>query len=221
MGYSYQVGTMFTLQPKNKNSSDRYLASVKYVTHQHICIELPVRLKGEGPAFIPIGTELEVSYIGKDNVFYKFTSSVISHKTKDEPVLYLSHPAPEKIERKQRRNYFRVPTETEVHLYPTSDPQTSLVAKTVDLSGGGMSFMLPDDQDLQDEETLRFKLPLQFPNGIEKTVHGSGQIKRVDTIEKGRLYAIQFTEITEGDRQTIIQYCFNIQLKRRGKRFSV
>jgi c-di-GMP-binding flagellar brake protein YcgR len=222
MSYPYHVGVTLTIHPTNRDESEIYTTQIVYLTSQHICVELPVRVDGKRYGFFPDGTEINVSFIGRDKMYYQFISTVLARKKEDRPLMFIAHPDPASVERKQRRNYVRVPVQTKVFIYSQSEPNRDLVAQTIDLSGGGMAILLPTKAGLSEGDLVRWELT--FPISDEmKTVGGLAQIKRIEPWKENdelNQYALEFTEIIEDDRQLIIQYCFNIQIERRGKRFS-
>lgn len=227
MKYPYSVGLTLSLQPKNSQEPaepELYHSKIVYLTSQHICIELPVRDDEGRYGFFPIGTELDISFVGRDNMFYQFPSSVLGRKKESKPLVLISHPEPNQIERKQRRNFVRIPTECEVTLHPVAAPLISYNGKTVDLSGGGMALVFHDPPSIEIGDKVLFRLDLVFSEEKHVTVEGMAELLRVSplTPDDGQLkYSFQFTEIAEENRQQIIQYCFNVQLEERKRRLRV
>lgn len=225
MKYPYYTGLNLKLVPKNSEEPEIYLAKIVYLTSEHICIELPVRVDGGRYGFFPNGTELEASFVGIDNTLYRFPSTVLGRKKASKPLLLISHPEPDQIERKQRRNYFRVATECTVTFYPQQAPYNSFTGKTIDLSGGGMAVVFGDQPPLSQGDKMRFSLELPFSKDKQLTVGGIAELIRLTPLDHNdgerMKYSFQIIDIAEEDRQLIIQYCFNVQLKLRRKRLRI
>ncbi|MDQ0337765.1 c-di-GMP-binding flagellar brake protein YcgR [Caldalkalibacillus uzonensis] len=218
MAYPYKVGDMLFMQPRSEDEPETYKARIVDLKERHICIEIPMRKGGEGLGFFPQGTELDVWFTGRDQLRYQFVSQVAGRKMERIPLTLLTHPNPETIVRIQQRQFFRVPCHADVQLYVHDDQTHPLSATTVDLSGGGMAFVLAGEQQLQVEDEVKWELFLPSMNG--SSVSGRAVVKRVIPPEDKGLpykYSLAFTEIAEQGRQQIIRYCFQRQLELRKK----
>ncbi|GGK18841.1 hypothetical protein GCM10010965_09790 [Caldalkalibacillus thermarum] len=223
MDYLYKVGDKLFMKPCSEAGSDTYKARIVDLNEQYIYIELPMHEQSSRLAFFPEGTELEVWFTGKDKVPYQFVSQVAGRRKERIPVTLLTHPHPDTIERKQRRQYLRVPCDEKIFLYVQNDhqaPKDPLIAQAVDLSGGGMAFTLAGKEQLQPGDEVKWEFSLPPVHESSTPISGRGVVKRVTPpAEKGMpyKYSVAFTEIREQDRQQIIRYCLRRQLEMRKK----
>ncbi|AIF45446.1 flagellar brake protein [Virgibacillus sp. SK37] len=122
----------------------------------------------------------------------------------------------------QRRQFVRIETAIDIAIHPLDNSFTAFTTVTNDISGGGISVILPDhitwDADKEVDIWLAFAEhtgKMRYLNVKAKTVLVK---KEKSTVKIG---SFQFTTIKKHDQQHIIRYCFEKQRERRKKEMSV
>jgi c-di-GMP-binding flagellar brake protein YcgR len=134
---------------------------------------------------------------------------------------------PQKTERIQRRDFFRIPCALDAQFmvitgqgFPPGDlsPEDLPLSETalaVNLSGGGL--LLVSDSKLSVDSLLLLRLPLHARDEI-KTVLLKGKVIRTASFRLGKVrryrYGIKFLDLKEKDREEIISYIFSTMRER-------
>ena len=201
---------------KYTNSKQSYTLKTVDVKDQHLIIQSPMQLLPNGKP-LRSGTKVEISYV-RAGTMYLFETEVIKAFEEQEPLLLLRTPFPEQIQKIQRRQYLRVPTNLVMTL-SLNDGKEQLEAPLIDLSGGGFLLALT----LREVEKLSLsvdgKLPIE-ERGRKHYIPFKARVVNVKYNQEKKRYevAFQFTEIKESDREVIIRYCFarQLELHRKG-----
>lgn len=223
MGFPYKMGDTLFLQQKVSTEEEplTYKARVADLSDQYISIEMPLVEKTGQIGFFPEGCEVEVWFYAQDGSRYSFPCSVLGRRKESIPLTLLTHPDKENIERIQRREYVRVPCYEEVAIHPLSKGEfTPFLAKTIDLSGGGLAFGLSQEPRFSEGTEVQWWLSLRLQSGVIAHPNGTGKIARIiEPTEKGVPYKcpMEFTDVLETERQMIIKYCFERQLEIKKK----
>ncbi|USG63538.1 flagellar brake domain-containing protein [Brevibacillus ruminantium] len=184
-------------------------------------IELPISEKTGRMAPLQAGTQCNVWYIGEDGSRYEFRTSVIGRQNENIPVLYMSLPQKEAVKRNQRRDYLRIHTSVEIAVrLEDSIRQYHFLARTIDLSGGGLSFTCEESYRLMEKDKLMIWLSLPNKAGQIMHAYGEGEVVRVKPPgEKGKhqWVSVKFTHIGETDRAKVVRACYERQLEMRKK----
>ena len=164
------------------------------VTEQYLEIE-PGR---NGLLKIHTGSPLRVYFKNQNGIFY-FNSKIIAQT---RGTLRIAHS--ERIRKIQRRQYYRKKVKLlSLVRVINRDPGYRKVI-IMDLSGGGASFQFIDySPDLRPGETIE----LVTPPIKRKPVKATAKIVRIT--DRGKLYHIEFEEISENLREEIISYLFS------------
>lgn len=184
-------------------------------------IDLPFSEETGRTGFIEAGTACEVWYIAKDGSRYDFRSSIVGRQLQPLPALLLELPAAEKINRTQRRNFLRIETGVDIAVKLTDSVRSyHFVARTIDLSGGGLSFRCADSYRIQEGDTLQLWMSLPVKNG--QVQHASAVLEVVRQVpgqEKGypQWLSGKFVQISEVDRAKVVRACYERQLELRKK----
>lgn len=151
-------------------------------------------------------------YFTTDRAAYEF-KSVILQRIK-EPIPFILIKKPEKLNRIQRRNYFRLELDGIVGLHQEKkDGSTNKKeVKLVDISGGGLQIKTKLKLEEGDQIKISFKKLIKLDNLIK------GEIvrKSKENFEVNN-YGIEFIDIIDSDREKIIKWIFNLQRKLRKK----
>jgi|HigsolmetaGSP12D_1036236.scaffolds.fasta_scaffold00105_3 c-di-GMP-binding flagellar brake protein YcgR len=128
-------------------------------------------------------------------------------------------PPEDSIYKAQRRRYFRVPAEVDIDLEPDNaeDPGKvgALKLKTRDLSGGGLSFLYPNEiaTGMLVKGTLHLKT-----SRYRNTIGFHGQIVNCMK-QEDRWYrvSVEFLNMKESVRSEVIRFCLTKQIELRNK----
>ncbi|WP_233881154.1 flagellar brake protein [Virgibacillus halodenitrificans] len=217
------IGTLLNIEhtrPGERQPTE-YYSKVIEDNEEFIYIDYPVNKKTNKTAFLPIGAIFSITYMTKDETIYHFKSELIDRVNMNVPALAIRKPdkSHEKI---QRRQFVRIETAIDVAIHPLDNSFIPFTTVTRDISGGGISIILPDHitwgEDKEVDVWLAFGEhtgKMRYLNMKAKTVFVK---KEKSTVKIG---SFQFTTITKHDQQHIIRYCFEKQRERRKKEISV
>ncbi|MBP7401438.1 MAG: PilZ domain-containing protein [Clostridia bacterium] len=168
----------------------------------------------------PDGTQLTFRYVQKGQGLWTFKATILS-KTSSNRVegflVQLSGPP----ERFQRREYYRLDCTLDLVFRPAAeesgDGGTAAAEKktpafpgvTLNISGGGASFVTPPGPERMDEIEIALTLEGFGP------VVARGRVLRRDDFDtpqsRRQRYAVQFSGISPQDRDALVRYVFNRQ----------
>lgn len=183
-------------------------------------IEVPISEKTGRTGLLEVGTACEVWYIGKDGSRYHFSSSIVGRELQPWPVLLLELPAKEKIQRTQRRNFLRIDTGVDIAVKLTDSVRSyHFVARTADLSGGGLSFTCSNSYRIQEGDTLQVWMALPGKNGqVQHAFTVMEVVRQIPAEERGEQWVSgKFVQIREADRAKVVRFCYERQLELRKK----
>jgi c-di-GMP-binding flagellar brake protein YcgR len=127
-----------------------------------------------------------------------------------EPYAHIKVTLPKKVNKEQRREFFRMPVNIVVN-YAKEGDEKKKTAVSIDLSGGGFCFI--SRNKLGKNEILIFDF--QLTNG-KKYNHVKGLVKwKIEKLEKQYEYGIEFINLERREREEIISYLFELQRNRR------
>lgn len=211
------VGVRLRLRRVDDPEAGSYVTRVEDIDRHRIAVQQPF-VQGL-PVALPRGTPVELELVrtrSPGQGSYRATSVVIGRAGGLEPLLYLR--SPERWERHQLRQYFRVPAVMSVQVRPLSETEEEtpwMLGQTRDISGGGFQAVvgkpLPPDQPIE--------VILGLPG---RRIPAKGVIRRVVEVEESGgcqwSLGVAFTDITEKDRDAIIRFAFQrqIELRRKG-----
>lgn len=186
----------------------KYKSKIIDFRSDYIFIQEPVNLETLRPHKLKEDGLFIITVIA-GNQLYKFKSHLAG--TTDSPVsmAIFKLPSPSAIETIQRRSYFRIEAAIDVAVHPENESLSPFTTVTSDLSGGGMSFIIPQHVSLEAGMHLQFHLVLPMETGELAYARTGAEVVRV--IErKGKILvaATKFTGISSDDRQSIMQYCY-------------
>ncbi len=184
-------------------------------------IELPTSEETGRTGLFGAGAACEVWYVGEDGSRYEFHSSITGRRSEPIPVLFLQLPPKEEILRTQRRNYLRIDTALDIAV-KLEDPIRNyhFVARTVDISGGGLSFTCDESFRIQDHDSLKVWISMPSKTGQVQHAYAVVEVVRQKPAEKKGLHqwiSGKFTEISEQDRVKVVRACYERQLELRKK----
>jgi c-di-GMP-binding flagellar brake protein YcgR len=132
----------------------------------------------------------------------------------------LAYPGEDHVNRIQRREFVRIDVTLDVAVHPVNNEFQPFVAVTTDISAGGAAIILPKSTKLKQDQELIVWFSLPFQNEKIEYIKIKAKIVRFLSMENELFQKapLQFLEIDEATRQTLLRYCFNqqIQLRRKG-----
>lgn len=185
----------------------------------YLFIDYPINQRTKRVGFFHDGTQFQVSFIGKDQAVYLFETQLQGRQKGRIPMLIIRDPGKEKYIRVQRREHVRVETAIDVAVHHKDKEFSPFTSLTADISGGGIALVLPRGHNLSSGKDIICWLSLPMQTGEIKFIQVDCHVIRIipskgNSKEKA---TIEFIDIKERDRQTIISYCFERQLYLRKK----
>lgn len=185
-----------------------YKSTIQEISDDSILINIPC---GSGEyLLLERDKEYEMEYY-HEGVYYSFCTKVISKEIDNYNNLSLYRMEyPYDIKNIQRRNFVRVDlVEYLKYKKIDSEDNTWKEGMLFDLSGGGLRIAV--DENLENEDIYLFILNLN--NNVFKV---KGKIIRyISTSTCGKVYGVEFLDITEKNREFIIREVFKQMRKQR------
>ncbi|MBN8234699.1 PilZ domain-containing protein [Halobacillus kuroshimensis] len=215
----FPIGTSVILEVQgghSKDVPDKYRCRLVDIDQDQVYIDYPIHTETGKTGFFYEGTSFHASFVGEDDCVYWFKTEVLTRKIKNIPVIVLSFPGMNDLVRIQRRRYVRVDAAVDVAALSSDYSFTTV---TSDISGGGMMFTRPPHHDIQQGDEMDFIIVLPMNAGDYFYIPTTGLVVRVvpATSSQTARISVEFTDIEEKDRQQIIRYCFEQQMKWRAK----
>ena len=191
-------------------SADRYElypSRVEEIAELTIALAAPI-YKGQVRR-VAEGEEIWVEFVDGGNL-YRFHTTVVRQVKEPVPLLIVMRP--NKIQRWNRRKFFRFPVRLKVTLQ-LADQQ--LTGETVDLSAGGFAARFP----LELEEVKKDAAAQVLLSLPEKAISSKGRIVRQEPLENQQtILAVEFTDLPEKEQDEIVAFIFAQQreLRQRG-----
>jgi c-di-GMP-binding flagellar brake protein YcgR len=196
----------------------RYRAKVIELKDGMIYIDYPINEQTKRTDIFPVGTTFKAIYVTAESAF-TFSTELIGRVILTVPSLKLRMPKPEDVSKIQRRQYVRIQTSTDVAMYGVQTDVPPISSVTVDLSGGGLSLLLPEKHAFTEGMQVKLYIAYYLQKSGPAFLEATGSIVRLVKNERSRknTASIEFVEIHERDRQAIIRFCFERQREQRKK----
>ncbi len=158
---------------------------------------------------LDIGEQIHLYFFTKDKGILKIRGEVLV--SRDQPILTYGIKLLGKAKKIQRRFYFRLELTRDIEI---TDIQNNRKIPCImkDLSGGGLKCIT--------KEVLQVRDPIEVNLDIDQTeISILGEVVRSikDPVEKNHELGIQFTSISDKDRNRIVSYIFQKQRELRKK----
>ncbi len=206
-----------------------YKSIIQEVNDDQIAIGIPMKKQD---SMMLYEDEVRLFRVPSGDGIYYFESRVLGRKKSNNIPLYLIS-WPEKVDRKQRREFFRFSCSFDLHYWiiqKSNEQQKDLgfnprqpaekiiqylgkpqKALTTDLSGGGLQMAL--EKRIPVETLLAIKVFIRSKK-VEEDLVVKGKVVRADeqVVSKGKLYrhGIQFVDLNMAMREKIIQLVFTL-----------
>ncbi|MFC4737981.1 flagellar brake protein [Bacillus daqingensis] len=181
----------------------------------YIFIDYPVSIETGRPKFFLEGTEFTVSFVGHDEAVYMFDSSVAGRVKRTLPMLILKHPPADEYRRIQRRQYVRIDCSLDCAFWSDEKEFEPFTTMTLDISGGGMSCVLPAKHPLKENARSNICISLPFKNGETKYVEAHVRTVRIIPSDFQTKASFEFHEPPETLRELLIRFIFEQQQEAR------
>ncbi|WP_195571026.1 flagellar brake protein [Paenibacillus sp. 1001270B_150601_E10] len=209
-----KINDMLFIVPDHASPEDGvYKARVTEVDSKSIWFELPIQ-EGTARSSKFSHERLEISFVQADGMKYSFFTKVSG--SKQDGILMLAVPKPKaaEIRKLQRRAYLRVKADLELKVHNADEPTQEV--RTIDISGGGLSFTAQKRWKLTPDQQLQCTLYLPQKLGEHDYISFSGKVVRTESrTEVTELVMMEFEAITDIEREKIIRYCFDKQIEDR------
>ncbi|WP_048602336.1 flagellar brake protein [Rubeoparvulum massiliense] len=217
-----EINQILFLQPMEENGAKQsenllHKTRVADCTEDQLLIEMPIAERTGKMKWFPNGTPLIVWYFGHDGSKYIFHTRVIGRRNENIALMVLALPALDTISRVQRRNFVRVPAETEVAFHLVQRSEVECLTHTLDVSGGGFACWCDEKMPIREHDLIDGWLLLPL-HGQVQHAHFTGEVVRIiPPAEKGlkRKISVKITKVSEKDQTFIVRYCFERQLEMR------
>lgn len=214
-----KIGTMLNLELRKAGIKEpiKYHCKVVEKNENYLFIDYPIEMKSKKTAFIPKGTILEVTYKGDDQTIYYFRTEIVSKLKLTVPALAITFSDETEIKRIQRREFVRVETSADVAIHSSDDTFSPFVTVTTDISGGGMSIIIPKDKTLETNIFVDAWLTIQI-TGEHHYINAEAEVVSIKTLNNSiNTASLKFMSLPKQPQQAIIRYCFEKQREARKK----
>lgn len=205
------IGTELDITIKTSKFRGKYKAKVENADENFIYIEAPF-INGE-PVLIPHGSQVEGTFVNKYGKFV-FKTTVSNKKNEIRRILVIN--IPKYLYLIQQRNYFRIElkeridikiltifkkdADIKLHIQPKK-------GKVIDLSAGGAKIELEGNLNINQIIELALNYIITDINPV------IGKVVKIYEDKNGVSYGIQFLSIMEKDRDKIVKFGLQEQIK--------
>ncbi|MFB4166340.1 flagellar brake protein [Virgibacillus sp. JSM 102003] len=212
-----KIGTLLNLElmQNQKNETKKYRCKIVEKNDDYLLIDYPIDIQTNKTAFLHKGTHLWAEYVGYDQSVYKFQTEIIAKVKLNVPTLAINFPDKDNIKRIQRREYVRIETAIDIAVHSSNESFTTV---TSDVSGGGMSIIIPNGNKMYEREEVNVWLVLQMQSGEFQYIGALAEVIRIkESDNAANTASLKIIQVTKADRQNIVRYCFEKQRESRKK----
>ncbi|MBD7986175.1 flagellar brake domain-containing protein [Sporosarcina sp. Sa2YVA2] len=208
------VGTTVIIDKDYTEEGEKYKSKVVDAGNDFVMIDYPVQMETNRTAFFMDGTQLLISFID-NKMSFAFRAEVTGRVNKGIPMLKLTYPGDNQLIKIQRREFVRVETAIDVAVN-YAGICSQFVAE--DISAGGIALNLGDKEPFEETDIVTLNVVLPYVNDDIKYVRTDAKAVRIWEKDGRRIASMQFLDIDTTDRQNIIRFCFERQLKHRNEK---
>lgn len=220
-GPMIKIGTKLGLTFKEPGlQADEYYCKVVDINDNYLLIDYPVHKQTGKTKFFQIGASFKVDFVGDDEAVYQFQTTLADRVKMNVPALALCKPELEDIERIQRRQFVRVDATIDAAIHRQNEDKEAFTTVTSDISGGGLSLIVPREDLLDIHEVINVWLVLSFSSGKYHYIQTAGQVVFLQLRNGIHTASIKFLGLKPTDQQLVISYCFEKQREMRKKELS-
>lgn len=194
-----------------------YKSRITELEDDNFLIEIPISQTNGHLKKLFLGEELSVFFMSEGGIKNYFNTHVTGFKEDVLRMVRIHKPAIEGITKIQRRSFLRVQANLEIAV-KCNPGETSFLALTDDVGGGGVSFHTNSKAAIEEGQLLSCWILVPYKNGTQEHVPFESEVVRVKEEENGRkLVMLKYERIADLERQKLIKYCFERQLEFRGR----
>jgi len=214
-----KIGDSLILQPKYSMEPEEYRAKILEFNGRTLFIDFPTNTFSNKTTLLANGTQLKVTYINNEtSSVYLFDTEVLGKVNNPIQMMQILYPDKEEHIKIQRREYVRIETKIDVAVQSNLRGFVPFTTITEDISAGGSSIILPQGIDLHPESVISIMLVLHLKTGETYYVKTACRVVRtINQPGKVRTASLEFLDISENDRQSIVRFVFEKQLEQRNK----
>ncbi len=194
-----QIGQKLILV-RTKLNGDRveYVSQLMDMTkNEELVIAVPI--KNSQLVTLMNGTQISVLYNNKETGMLEFEAEIIRKIAGKVPLMHIKMFG--KINKSQRRNYFRLDLMVPIEYIKVKDLSIHS-GFTKDISGGGLRMIV--DSDVEEGEILQLNYELD-----DRQFNLKARVKaKFSSIENKTEVGVEFLDIIEIDRNDLIKYLF-------------
>lgn len=211
-----KIGATLSLTEKNDNFRAKIIDIDKH--EGYLIIDLPIRETDGKTALLREGTYLRAIYNEKNENIYQFNTIIVQRLNQRIPAFVLKYPKEGEIEKIQRRQFVRIKTAVDVAISSSNNSFSPFTTVTTDISAGGMSIIIPKEQNLKSKSPCDLTLVLYESMKKQQYINVKGEIIRIHSQEYNiNTASIKFNQLTNQQQQMIIRFCFEKQREARRK----
>lgn len=194
-----------------------YKTRVADIDQEHVYLEIPIAEDGGKPLYSFHESEFVVMYMDANSNNYYFRSKIVGRKEGNIPLILIPIPPADEIIKTQKRVFFRVKANIDLAVrLQTKDRNFHIVTKSVDLGGGGISFLSPLEYEFRNKDQLKMWAVIVYKNNSIKRFIFDTEVVRVHPPEENsrhQIISVKFVNLRESDSALIIRYCFDRQIE--------
>lgn len=208
------VGTMVIIDKDFTENGEKYKSKVVDTGENFVLIDYPAHMETNRTAFFMDGTQMLISFID-NKMSYAFKAEVTGRVNNGIPMLKLAYPGDDQLIKIQRREFVRVETAIDVAV-DFGGVFQQFVAE--DISAGGIALNLGQNESFEESEAVMLTIALPYVNDEIKYIRTEANAVRIWEKNGRRIASMQFIGIDTIDRQNIIRFCFERQIKARNEK---
>lgn len=197
---------------------EKYRSKIIEKNDNYIVTDYPINISNNKTAFLPIGTNVRISYT-KKNAVYQFNSEIVTKIKSKIPALAIPIPENTKIIRIQRRAFVRIESSVDVAIHSLNESFLPFTSVTKDISGGGLSVIVQNRDDIRIGDRVKVYMALPTLSGEYFYIIVEAEIVFIKSHNNIHSASLKFLNISKQDQQHIIQYCFDKERELRNKGF--
>ncbi|MDQ0219008.1 pilus assembly protein PilZ [Peribacillus cavernae] len=214
-----KIGDTLLIEPKFSLQSEQYKSMVVEISESSIFIDYPINTATGKIAFLLDGTQMKITFIAGNQDLYIFDTEVLGRVKAQIAMIQLSHPPIESYVKIQRRQFVRVETPVDTAVHPEAFEFEPFRAITDDISAGGAALRILKQISLQPHSNIFVWLALPLKSGEIGYLRLKSNVIRIsEHTERFNKLSVQFIEMADANRQTLIRYIFErqVEMKKKG-----
>ncbi|GAQ17466.1 glycosyltransferase [Oceanobacillus picturae] len=217
-----KIGSVLTLELKKTGKKmETYRCKIIEKSEHYLFIDYPINEKTKKTTFIPKGTVLKAMFMDERQNLYAFKTEIVAKVKLAVPGIAIKLPGDD-LKRIQRREFVRVEAAIDVAIHSKNNSFSPIVTVSTDISGGGLSVILPHGKTMEGDGPLDLWLTLDMQSGEYFYINAEAElvfIKEQDT--HVHTASLKFINLLKEDQHKIIRFSFEKQREARKKELSI